>query len=408
MNKRLLKVAVTTALTVAFAVPAFANPFTDVPAKHWAYDAVNKLAQAGVVTGYGDGTFKGDKTVSRYEMASIIATAMQKNLNSDQKATVDKLSKEFAAELNSMGIKVDALDKKVDNMVKISGDARVRYFAADDAKDNEDYADYRARVSFDGKINDNMKFNARLSSGSALSEDKGPGISLETANVSFNALGLNNTIGRQDIKLGSGYLLDGQMNGIATKAGGLKLFAGNASSNAKVNDSASPYANGVTTLTTTPATVWNKVYGAEYGTNILGAQVTADYLKNNTSKDEFIGANVGFKLFNGVTANAEYFQNSGDNKNDATAKAYGVKLNNLGLSATYRDVEANAVTPFSTMFTSTNTQFADLNGGFKGMEYQFDKALDKNATLTVKYQDFETQDGAKLPARTSAAVNVKF
>lgn len=400
MNKRLLKVAVTTALTVAFAVPAFANPFTDVPAKHWAYDAVNKLAQAGVVSGYGDGTFKGDKTVSRYEMASMVATAMQKNLNSDQKATVDKLSKEFAAELIGMGIKVNNLDNKVDNMVKISGDARVRYFQADDQKD---YADYRARVTFDGKVNNNMKFNARLTTGSALSEDKAAAISMETANVSFNALGLNNTIGRQDIKLGSGYLLDGQMNGIATNAGGLKLFAGNAASNAKV-DTGSAYANGATST----ATVWNKVYGAEYSTNLMGAKLTADYLQNNSSKDEFYGANAGFKLVDGVTANVEYFKNNGENKGDAAAKAYGIKFNNVGLSATYRDVEANAVTPFSTMFTSTNSQYAELNGGFKGMEYQYDRALDKNATLTVKYQDFENQAGTKLPARTSAVVNVKF
>lgn len=400
MNKRLLKVAVTTALTVAFAVPAFANPFTDVPAKHWAYDAVNKLAQAGVVSGFGDGTFKGDKTVSRYEMASIVAAAMQKNLNNDQKQLVDQLSKEFATELNSMGIKVDDLNKKVDNMVKISGDARVRYFNADDQKD---YTDYRARVSFDGKINDNMKFNARLSSGSALTDDKAASISMDTANVTFNALGLSNTIGRQDVKLGSGYLLDTQMNGVATNVSGLKLFAGNASSNAKV-DTTSAYANG----NTAAATVWNKVYGAEYSTNIMGAKLTADYLKDNTSQDQFYGANAGFKLVDGVTANVEYFKNNGDNKNDAAAKAYGIKLNKLGLAATYRDVDANAVTPFSTMFTSTNGQYSELKDGFKGMEYQYDKALDKNAVLTVKYQDFETKDGAKLPARTSAAVNVKF
>ncbi|MGL5511922.1 MAG: S-layer homology domain-containing protein, partial [Sporomusa sp.] len=124
MNKKLLRVAVATALTVAFAVPAFANPFSDVPAKHWAYDAVKQLAQDGIVTGYEDGTFKGDKTVSRYEMASIVASAMQKDLNSDQKQIIDQLSQEFAAELNEMGIKVAKLDKKVDNLVKISGDAR--------------------------------------------------------------------------------------------------------------------------------------------------------------------------------------------------------------------------------------------------------------------------------------------
>ena len=401
MKKRLLKTAIATALTVAFAVPAFANPFSDVPAKHWAYDAVNKLSQAGIVDGYGDGTFRGDKTMTRYEMAQIVAKAMNKSLNADQQATVDKLSKEFATELNSLGVKVEGLDKKIDNMVKIGGDARVRYF---DTEDQDSVTDYRARITFDGKINNNMKFNARLTSGSALSEAKAPGISLDTANVSFNALGLANTVGRQDIKLGSGFLMDTQMNGLATQAGGLKLFAGNASSNAKV-ESTSVYANG----NTATDSVWNDVYGAEYGVNLGSAKLTANYLVNNKSDDEIYGASLGFKVVDGLTANAEYFKNNGDSKDaDNKAAAYGVKLNKLGLSATYRDVEKNAFTPFSTMLTSTTTQYADLKDGFKGMEYQYDANLDKNTTFTVKYQDFEKQDGSKLSARTSAAVNVKF
>lgn len=421
VKKRLLKSAIATALTLAVAAPVFAatapaatpsqapvakvtasaNPFSDVPAKHWAYDAVNKLAQAGIVDGYGDGTFRGDKTMTRYEMAQIVGKAMSKSLNADQKAVVEKLSKEFGTELNTLGVKVAGLEKKVDNMVKISGDARVRYFNTDNSAD---VTDYRARVTFDGKVNDNMKFNARLSTGSALSDAKAAGISMETANVTVNALGLNTTVGRQDIKLGSGYLLDGQMNGIAAQAGGLKAFVGNASTNAKVATS-SVYANG----NAATDTVWNRVAGAEYSTNLLGAKVTADYLKNNNSKDEIYGANASFGLVDGVTANAEYFKNDGEGKNGATAVAYGVKFNKVGLSATYRDVEANAFSPFSTMVTSTTTQYADLAaGGFKGMEYQYDKALDKNAALTVKYQDFKDQAGTKLKARTSAAVNVKF
>ncbi len=115
-------------MVLAFAAPALANPFADVPAKHWAYDAVNKLAQAGVVDGYGDGTFRGDKTVTRYEMAQIISKAMNKDLNADQKTVVDKLSREFSTELTSMGVKVEGMQQQLDNMVKVSGDARIRYF----------------------------------------------------------------------------------------------------------------------------------------------------------------------------------------------------------------------------------------------------------------------------------------
>ncbi len=55
-----------------------ANPFSDVPAGHWAYDSIEKLAAAGVIDGYGDGTFGGDKLMTRYEMAQIVAKAMAK------------------------------------------------------------------------------------------------------------------------------------------------------------------------------------------------------------------------------------------------------------------------------------------------------------------------------------------
>ncbi len=381
MNKRLLKVAVTTALTVAFAVPVFANPFTDVPSKHWAYDAVNKLAKAGVVSGYGDGTFKGDKTVSRYEMASMIATAMQKNLNNDQKQIVDKLSQEFATELNSMGVKVEALDQKVGNMVKISGDARVRY--ADNNQTDKENTDFRARVSFDGKINDNLKFNARLSSGNidwnaataqtttADQVTKGTGaIYLDTANVTFNALGLTNTVGRQDVKAGNGgFLFDTAANGIATNISGLKLFAGKA--------------DGKSVMT------------AQYGLNIMGAKVTADYV--NYGDVKLYGANTSFGLMKGVTANAEYYKNQ---DTSAKAYAYGVKFDKIGLSAAYRNIETDS-------FTSKGTMTSDLNGvvgtSFKGMEYNYDREIAKNTALNIKHQAPTNGD-----ARTAATVNVKF
>ncbi|MBO6235439.1 MAG: S-layer homology domain-containing protein, partial [Schwartzia sp.] len=50
---------------------AAANPFEDVPADHWAYDAVAQLASDGVVEGYGDGSYRGDQEITRYEMAQM-------------------------------------------------------------------------------------------------------------------------------------------------------------------------------------------------------------------------------------------------------------------------------------------------------------------------------------------------
>lgn len=374
MNKKLLKVAITTALAVTFAVPAFAanaNPFTDVPAKHWAYDAVNKLAQAGVVDGYADKTFKGDKTVTRYEMAQIVAKAMNKAVSPEQKAMVEKLAAEFSNELNTLGVKVDGVQNQIDNMIKISGDARVRY---ENTQDTVEGTDFRARITFDGKISNNIKFNARLTSGNiAYNQNGAVGAQIDTANATFNALGLTNTIGRQDIKLGSGFMMDTQFNGIKTTLGNAKVFVGNSKTQ-------------------------ERIYAGEYSTDVFGAKVTADYLDNKTTNNKFYGLNAGFGLFDGVAGNLEYVKN--DTTGEA-AKAYGVKFTKLGLSATYRDVQGSAYTGYASMA-------GDLNGiaggsSFKGMEYQYDKALDKNTTLNVKYQDFDN-----MKARTAATVNVKF
>lgn len=121
--KKTLVTAITTALVVGAASTTFAaaNPFSDVPADHWAYDAVTTLAKDGVVEGYGDGTYRGNQNITRYEMAQIVAKAMAKdNVSAADKATIDKLAAEFADELNNLGVRVSNLEKKSDN-VKFTG-----------------------------------------------------------------------------------------------------------------------------------------------------------------------------------------------------------------------------------------------------------------------------------------------
>ncbi|MBQ8699143.1 MAG: S-layer homology domain-containing protein, partial [Schwartzia sp.] len=119
------------ALALGAAVPsgasaASANPFEDVPSHHWAYDAVAQLAADGVIEGYGDGSYRGDQEITRYEMAQMVARAMAKNPSGADKALVDKLAAEFSDELNNLGVRVSALEKKVDN-VKWGGRVRYRY-----------------------------------------------------------------------------------------------------------------------------------------------------------------------------------------------------------------------------------------------------------------------------------------
>ena len=72
------RIAVLVSLVVVFALaaPALAGPFTDVPESHWAYDALKKVSSAGIITGYPDGTFKGQKTLTRYEIAVVVSRVL--------------------------------------------------------------------------------------------------------------------------------------------------------------------------------------------------------------------------------------------------------------------------------------------------------------------------------------------
>lgn len=87
--------------------------FPDVPSNHWAYEYVTKLRQAGILTGYPDGNFAGDRMMTRYEFAAIVyraimaGAAANPNLNRD--GSLDRLAKEFSGEMKY--IRIDTIRK---------------------------------------------------------------------------------------------------------------------------------------------------------------------------------------------------------------------------------------------------------------------------------------------------------
>ncbi|MCH3958161.1 MAG: S-layer homology domain-containing protein [Selenomonas sp.] len=97
---------------------AAASPFSDVPQDHWAREAVSRLAADGVLQGYGDATFRGDKNITRYEMAQMVAKAMthRDSASTSDKADIDHLQAEFADELNSLGVRVANIERNQDNV----------------------------------------------------------------------------------------------------------------------------------------------------------------------------------------------------------------------------------------------------------------------------------------------------
>jgi hypothetical protein len=134
--KKIICLLTLVTMLVITSMSALAAPqqssFSDVPAKHWAYDAIAKLAKDGIITGYGDGTFRGDRTMTRYEMAQIVANAMTKEdkANAENKALINKLAAEFNSELNKLDAKVGKIDQRVtglENKISFSGSDTIRW-----------------------------------------------------------------------------------------------------------------------------------------------------------------------------------------------------------------------------------------------------------------------------------------
>ncbi len=228
--KKSLVLAMAMALGVTASAYA-ANPFSDVPAGHWAYDSINKLAAAGVIDGYGDGTFGGDKLMTRYEMAQIVAKAMAKG------ASVERLAAEFADELDNLGVRVANLEKKADN-VKITGEVRFRYVNQDGAMykgllsdNNELYgvwgnksnhvADIRSRIWINGMINDDWTYTGMLQNVQNLNNNTGD------ENTSFQRAYVDGKLGGMAVRAGRYNLVIADGNIYDTRADGLELSYGN-------------------------------------------------------------------------------------------------------------------------------------------------------------------------------------
>ena len=214
MKKTLLLAAVM-ALGVNAGVYA-ANPFSDVPAGHWAYDAVNKLAAEGVVEGYPGGTYGGDRLMTRYEMAQIVAKAMAKGANAD------RLAAEFADELDSLGVRVANLEKKSDN-VRITGQIRYEYGdRSGDLKEKNSKVGsiaqhrLRTRIFVNGNINEDWTYTGRFENNQILSDIDGKSkgstgdddVTLNQAYVSGRLGGAKVIAGKTDHYAGNGFIYD--------------------------------------------------------------------------------------------------------------------------------------------------------------------------------------------------------
>ena len=375
--KKSLVLAMAMALGVTASAYA-ANPFSDVPAGHWAYDAVNKLAAEGVVDGYPDGTYGGDKLMTRYEMAQIVAKAMAKGAN------VDKLAAEFADELDSLGVRVANLEKKADN-VKVTGEIRYSYRDVDgDVNGNESVL--RSRLWVNGQINEDWSYTGMFENNQDFGNETGDDeIDFARAYVEGRVGGLDVVAGRYNEVTFSGNILDANLDMAKVSYGDkikVSAAAGKAYDSVEVDEEAGKLLDSD-----------DRIYIGTLEAALGDVDAYVAYFKTNSDMDKEIwnvGASYGFGDF---TLSAEYMRGDKEYSNAgkdgwwadlAWKGAEADQPGSYGIHAGYYDQSPSAYI----MPTTDAEYFAD---GYKGWNVGVSYTFAKNIVGMVNYWDMESQ-----------------
>ena len=405
--KKTLVSALTTALVVGAASTTFAaaNPFADVPADHWAYDAVAQLVQDGVVNGYGaDGTYRGDQNMSRYEMAQIVAKAMAKSdaADNNNKALIEKLSAEFSDELANLGVRVANLEAKTDN-VKWTGliryDWNTTNYEAEDGHRNPETNTVKLRFEPTITINENWTGHARLD------YDVQKDNTNNADKVTTEHIYAEGVYGKFDVKLGRfgtfseashGLVMDKAVTGAEiayapTENWKVKATAARVGSDAfndymvKMNDDAATYFAGEVNYK-------NGKWGAGVGYHRVGTG-THKLAAINDNLFQVVDAGVSYAFDKNVKATFDYARATEfkDKQGDSHKDAYSIEVDYKGANAADKGswgayVAYRSLSPYAA-FTATYDHVSGFDGlaSLKGWEIGADYAFAKNIVATAKY-----------------------
>lgn len=422
--------------------------FADVPQSHWAYQAVRNLAQDGVIQGYGDGTFRGDQPMSRYEFALLVTKALNKydKVNESDQAIIDKLTAEFSPELNRLGSRIKKVEKKTNSW--ISGETRVRFLADHPSTPHghklkgADQFDFRQRIIVKGDINDRTSVYARLVASGKLGDETSSGskdVTLDMANVTFkNTWGLDRIrVGRSSfdaITFGLLSKADSADGLLAEKTFGKTTFTaytGNVRTSKYLTSDGYVTRNDAHQVTSTQFTFkpdkkltlktgyyWADIPGTSTpdGTGTLNTNIGS----YDTSHGYTLG--VGYR-FGGLTIFADYVGTTLKGARDLSSspKGWAVELTNSkepmvfynavnlvdpskahtdAWMISYRDVSAGAIPDycggFSTMGVAYATQpysiFMHATDNVKAWYLAYQSVISKNVVLSLEYQNFRIKD----------------
>ncbi|WP_378954427.1 S-layer homology domain-containing protein [Pelosinus sp. sgz500959] len=466
--KKTLVILLALVFVLGIAGTAFAaNPF-DVPPKHWAYEAVSKLAQDGIIDGYSDGAFRGDQGINRYEMAQIVAKAMTHASKADasNKVLIDKLAVEFESELRTLGARVSKLEDRTTKLeaksnFKIESETLIQYQSdsppAGKAKlQGNDQLSWRERLYLSAAVNENTTFDARLQTtigkfGSSGVPGTGNTIEMDRGYFTTkNVLGFDKVMwGRQPLLFGQGglYWRTGNHDGVTLfkkldksldfQAG---VYVANPQSDSPVQGESNEFQYAGLGYQVSPNL---KINGSYYNNNQKLTQGSSLY---NYGYDQSKGWDVSFANKIGAwTLIGEYVSTTLDNPVGAASnpKMYAFQITNGtnlpsyfypvqrfivdykkphtdAFALSYRSVEKGAVPngdgfAFGKVGTSPLYKFNGnaVNGSamdnLKGYFFTYENVIAKNIVLSIEYQDLKVKDsGASFDKAITSSLQMVF
>ena len=408
--KKIFAIAAVAALTAGVSAYA-ANPFSDVSPDDWAYQAVSDLSDQGVVEGYPDGTFKGERNMTRYELAQVIARLMAREdqLNAEQKATLDKLAGEYADELGNLGVRVSNLEKKVGN-ISWFGDARMRWKEKGyntDGSRKADGWDGRMRINAKAQVNDSTYVRGRFTSNMNFKDDADANTKMDVLFVHHqfgDKVGMN--LGRNFLTLGqTGMYYDDFFDGAQLFIGDSKLTleAGYGRMNTWINDYGQKKDD----------TVYARLYGQ---TGRIGYD--AEYIKTvgaaDADKKSIWGAGLTVGVTDAVDIFGDFYKNT-EPKGDPQMWTAGLGFGhyNLKKPGTFR-VAAQYVRNEAGAYFGGSTYTAFPASSLLSVDSKFwlanaDVVLAKNIRLHGEYAfNVKTDDSVDYDDLATVSLNYNF
>ena len=431
-----MKKSLTLAMALALGVTASAyaaNPFSDVPQGHWAYASVAQLAADGVIDGYADGAFAGDKLLTRYEMAQIVAKAMANGAN------CDKLVAEFADELDTLGVRVAKLESKAD-AVKITGE--VRYHYADKDVEKVVYSGagglvssgsymggkffenrLRSRIWIEGVINDDWTYTGMIQNTQELDNEVGEeDIKFKRAYVEGKIGGVDVLAGRYNAYLVNGNLYDEHADGIEVSYGKDVKFTAFAIKPTEQNGTfLDVYDNGLNGCIVKEMR-YGKAYGAQIDTNIGVVKANVGYTvfkdgevygamkpeaggifsyKGDIEDNKVWNVGVNLDIAQDVSLVVDYIKSDLNRAKDSFTNARFYDDDGLVAGVNYKGAKASVPGSYGlyanyydqargTVIAHTMNGYYGSNG-FKGYMFGANYTLAKNIVASLEWYDLESK-----------------